>query len=65
MTFKVHFKVHFLQSHLNSFPEKMEKVSDEHCARFDRNLKSLEEAHQCICDTNMCNFFWIYFGKSC
>jgi len=39
-------KIHFLQSHLDFFPENCGAVSDEHGERFDQHISSMEERYQ-------------------
>jgi len=40
---KVSLKVHFLQSHLDFFPENFEAVSDEHGVRFHQKISTMEK----------------------
>jgi hypothetical protein len=46
MKWKVFLKVHFLQSHLYFFPEKLRAVSDEHGDRFHQDISTMEKRHQ-------------------
>jgi len=39
-------KIHFLQSHLDFFPENCGAVSDEHGERFDQHISSMENRYQ-------------------
>jgi len=38
-------KIHFLESHLDFFPENLE-VSDEHCERFHKGIMAMEKQYQ-------------------
>ena len=46
-------KVHFLFSHLSSFPENLGSVSDEQGERFHQDIKIMEERYQGRWDVNM------------
>ena len=46
-------KVHFLFSHLSSFPENLGSVSDEQGERFHQDIKIMEERYQGHWDVNM------------
>ena len=46
-------KVHFLQSHLDRFPENCGDVSDEQGERFHQDLKKMEERYQGRWDAHM------------
>ena len=46
-------KVHFLFSHLSSFPENLGSVSDEQGERFHQDIKIMEESYQGCWDVNM------------
>jgi len=39
-------KIHFLESHLNFFPENLGEVSDEHGERFHQDILDLEKRYQ-------------------
>jgi hypothetical protein len=39
-------KVHFLDSHLDFFPENLGAVSDEHGERFHQDISNMEKRHQ-------------------
>ena len=39
-------KIHFLESHLDFFPENLDKVSDEHCERFHQDILAMEKRYQ-------------------
>ena len=39
-------KIHFLESYLNFFPEKLSKVSDEHSERFHQDIMTMEKRYQ-------------------
>jgi hypothetical protein len=46
-------KLHFLNSHLDGFPENLGDVSDEQGERFHQDLKIMEERYQGRWDTHM------------
>lgn len=46
-------KMHFLNSHLDQFPENLGDVSDEQGERFHQDLKTMEERYQGRWDTHM------------
>lgn len=46
-------KVHFLNSHLDKFPENLGDVSDEQGERFHQDIKIMEERYQGRWDTHM------------
>jgi len=39
-------KVHFLESHLNFFPDNLGDVSDEHGERFHQDIMAMEKQYQ-------------------
>ena len=39
-------KIHFLESHLNFFPENLGEVSDEHSERFHQVILATEKRYQ-------------------
>jgi len=39
-------KIHFLESHLDFFPENLGKVSDEHGERFHQDILAMEKRYQ-------------------
>ena len=39
-------KIHFLESHLDIFPENLGKVSDEHGERFHQDILAMEKQDQ-------------------
>jgi len=39
-------KIHFLESHLDFFPENLSEVSDEHSERFHQDLMAMEKRYQ-------------------
>lgn len=43
---KMSLKIHFLQSHLDFFPQNMGAVSDEHGERFHQDIASFEKRYQ-------------------
>ena len=46
-------KIHFLESHLDFFPENLSKVSDEHGERFHQNIMTMEKQYQGKCTSSM------------
>ena len=46
-------KVHFLNSHLDKFPENLGDISDEQGERFHQDIKAMEERYQGKWDTHM------------
>ena len=42
----ISLKVHFLESHLNLFPEYLGEVSDEHGERFHQDIMGMEKLYQ-------------------
>jgi len=42
----VSLKIHFLESHLNFFPENLGEVSDEHSERFQQDIMAMEKRYQ-------------------
>jgi hypothetical protein len=47
MACNVSLKIHFLESHLNFFPQNLGKVSDEQGERFHQDIMALEKRYQC------------------
>jgi hypothetical protein len=39
-------KIHFLESHLDFFPENLGEVSDEHDERFNQDIMAMEKRYQ-------------------
>ena len=39
-------KIHFLESHLDFFPENLSEVSDEHGERFQQDIMATEKRYQ-------------------
>jgi len=39
-------KIHFLESHLDIFPENRGEISDENGERFHRDIMAMEKRHQ-------------------
>jgi len=37
-------KIHFLESHLDFFPENLGEVNDEHSERFHQDIMTMEKA---------------------
>jgi len=46
-------KIHFLESHLDFFPENLGEVSDEHGERFHQNIMITEKRYQCKWTSSM------------
>lgn len=46
-------KIHFLDSHLDFFPENLGDVSDEHGERFHQQLKEMERRYHGFYNTAM------------
>jgi hypothetical protein len=46
-------KIHFLESHLDFFPENLGEVSDEHGERFHQNIMAMEKRYQRKCTSSM------------
>jgi hypothetical protein len=42
----VSLKIHFLESHMDFFPENLGEVSDEHSERFRQDIKAMEKRYQ-------------------
>ena len=42
----VSLKIHFLESHLDFFPENLGEVSDEHGERFHQDILAMEKWYQ-------------------
>jgi hypothetical protein len=52
-------KVHFLDSHLDLFPENLGAVSDEHGERFHQDISTMEKRYQGTCSPSMlANYSW-------
>jgi hypothetical protein len=47
------FKAYFVDSHLDSFPENLGAVSDEHAERIHQHISTKEKRYQEKCSTNM------------
>jgi hypothetical protein len=45
MWWNMSLKIHFLESHLDSFPENLGKVSDEHGERFHQDIMIMEKRY--------------------
>lgn len=50
---RMSLKVHFLDSHLDFFPENLGAVSDEHGERFHQDISTMERRYQGRCDSGM------------
>jgi hypothetical protein len=46
MGYNMSLKVHFLDSHIDFFPENLGVVSDEHGERFHQDISNMEERYQ-------------------
>jgi hypothetical protein len=42
----ISLKIHFLDSHLNFFPDNLGAVSDEHWERFNQDISALQKRYQ-------------------
>jgi len=42
----MNLKIHFLESHLDFFPENLSKVSDERDERFKQDIMATEKRYQ-------------------
>ena len=42
----MNLKIHFLESHLDFFPENLSEVSDEHDERFNQDIVAMEKRYQ-------------------
>jgi len=52
-------KIHFLESHLNFFPENLGEVSDEHSERFHQDILAMEKRYQCKWTSSMlADYYW-------
>ncbi|CAK9833810.1 hypothetical protein ANTRET_LOCUS10438 [Anthophora retusa] len=52
-------KIHFLQSHLNLFPENLGDISDEHGERFHQEMKTIDWPYQEFLDERMMgDYMW-------
>jgi hypothetical protein len=53
-------KVHFLDSHLDFFPENLGFVSDEHGERFHQDISYMEKRYQCKWSLSvLADYCWI------
>ncbi|GBM57695.1 hypothetical protein AVEN_222544-1 [Araneus ventricosus] len=53
-------KVHFLDSHLDYFPEILGAVSEEQCERFHQDIKEMERLYQGKWNVSMiADYFWM------
>jgi hypothetical protein len=53
-------KVHFLNAHLDYFPENLGAVSEEHGERFHQDIKEMETRYQGIWNVNMMgDYCWL------
>jgi hypothetical protein len=48
-------KVHFVDSHLDFFPENLQSVSNEHGQRFHQDISTIEELYQGKWSSRMLN----------
>ena len=51
-------KVHFLESHLDFFPENLGEVSDEHGKRFNQDILAMEKRFQGKWTSSMLADYW-------
>ena len=58
-------KVHFLNSHLDKFPENIGDVSDEQSERFHQDIKAMEEGYQGNWDTHMMTDYCWSIKRDC
>lgn len=62
---KMSLKIHFLDSHLDFFPENLGALSDEHGERFHQQLKSMEHRYQGFWDERMMgDYIWFLIRES-
>jgi len=53
-------KVHFLDSHLDFFPENLGAVSDKHGQQFHQDVSTVEKRCQGKCSTSMlADYCWV------
>jgi len=58
-------KIHFLHSHMDTFPENLGDVSDEHGERFHQQIKSMERRYQGSCNESMMgDYIWSLIRES-
>ena len=58
------FKIHFLHSHLDFFPENLWAVSDGQGERFHKDIKNTETQYQGFWNENMmADHCWILYRK--
>jgi len=59
-------KVHFLESHLDFFPEKLSEVSDEHSERFHQDIMAMEKRYQGKWTSSLlADYCWTLKGCTC
>ena len=59
------YKVHFLHSHLDNFPENLGDYSEEQGERFHQDIKEMERRYQGRWNTNMMvDFCWMLKRQS-
>jgi len=51
-------KIHFLESHLDFFPENLGEVSDEHGERFHQDILAMEKQYQGKWTSSMLTDYW-------
>ncbi|GFX67320.1 uncharacterized protein TNCV_4657911 [Trichonephila clavipes] len=55
------FKIHFLHSHFDFFPENLAAVGDEHRKRFHQEILAIEKIYQGKWNANMMDdYYWTY-----
>lgn len=58
-------KIHFLDSHLDFFPDNLGDVSDEHGERFHQEMKSIERRYQGHWDERMmADYIWFLIRET-
>ena len=58
-------KLHFLNSHLNKFPENLGDVSDEQGERFHQDIKAMEQRYQGRWDLHMMTDYCSSLERDC
>jgi len=58
-------KIHFLDSHLDFFPENLGAVSDEHGERFHQQMKEIERRYHGFWDAAMMgDYIWFLIRET-
>ena len=58
-------KIHFLNSHLDKFPENLDDIGDEQGERFHQDIKGMEERCQGRWDTHMMSDYCWSIKRDC